>query len=154
MDVLQQVLGSFLWLWLALLIVFIVTEILTLGLTTIWFAGGAAVALILAGIGVRFPIQLIVFLIVSFVLLLAIRPLANSRFNGHRTATNVDSMVGREGVVSEEIDNLKAEGAVLVSGQEWTARSADPDVRIPKEAHIIVESVEGVKLIVRTMQDA
>ncbi len=137
------------WLWLILLIVFIITEILTLGLTTIWFACGAAVALILAGVGTSFPVQLIVFLIVSFVMLLAIRPLAGSRFNNRRTATNVDSMIGREGVVSEAINNLTAEGAAFVSGQEWSARSTDPDVVIPKDAHIVVESVEGVKLIVR-----
>ncbi len=149
MAVLHSIFSSFMWLWLVLLIVFIITEIMTLGLTTIWFACGAAVALILAGVGTSFPVQLILFLAVSFVMLLAIRPLAGNRFNGNRTATNVDSMIGREGVVSEPVDNLKATGAVWVSGQEWSARSAEPDVVIPKDAHVVVDSVEGVKLIVR-----
>lgn len=136
------------WFWTALIVIFLITEIATLGLTTIWFAGGAAAALILNAAGAGRWVQICFFLLISFVLLLLVRPIAKGRFNIQRTPTNVDSMIGKEGIVREDICNVEARGCVEVQGQEWSARSRDPDTEIPAGSRVIVNSIEGVKLIV------
>ncbi|MCI6432399.1 MAG: NfeD family protein [Oliverpabstia sp.] len=135
--------------WLAIVIVLLVIEIATLGLTTIWFAGGALVACIAALLHANIWVQIVLFLVISVLLLFFTRPLAIRYMNKDRTKTNVDSMVGKEAVVTEAIDNLKAQGVVQVNGLEWTARSEESQEVIPKGAIVEVGRVDGVKLIVR-----
>ena len=135
--------------WLAIVIVLLVIEIATLGLTTIWFAGGALVACVAALLHANIWVQIVLFLVVSVLLLFFTRPLAIRYMNKDRTKTNVDSMVGKEAVVTEAIDNLKAQGVVQVNGLEWTARSEESQEVIPKGAIVEVGRVDGVKLIVR-----
>ncbi len=135
--------------WLAIVIVLLVIEIATLGLTTIWFAGGALVACVAALLHANIWVQIVLFLVVSVLLLFFTRPLAIRYMNKDRMKTNVDSMVGKEAVVTESIDNLKAQGVVQVNGLEWTARSEESQEVIPKGAIVEVGRVEGVKLIVR-----
>lgn len=141
--------GEMLIFWLVLLIIAIVVEVLTMGLTTIWFAGGALVAILAAML--RFPIwlQIILFAGVSLALLFFTRPVAVKYFNRDRIKTNVESMVGRQAVVTGEIDNIQGIGQVTLGGQEWSARSTDEKVRIPVGSVVNVVSVSGVKLIVR-----
>lgn len=136
-------------LWFIVLIAAIVIEVATLGLTTIWFAGGALVALIAAACGLPVVVQILLFAAISLLLLVFTRPIAMKYFNRDRVRTNVESIVGRQGVVTEEIDNLQAKGHVTVGGQEWTARSVDDAVHIAKDAVVEVTAVSGVKLIVR-----
>ncbi len=136
--------------WLVLLILCIGIEVLTLGLTTIWFAGGALVAIFANLLHAPIFVQIILFFVVSLVLLFFTRPVAVRYFNKDRVKTNVESMVGRQAIVTEEIDNLKAAGQVTVNGQEWTARSRDEKVRIPVGAIVTVRAINGVKLIVET----
>ena len=69
-------------------------------------------------------------------------------FNGDRTKTNVESLIGRKGVVTGEIDNLKGCGQVTLNGMQWTARSAAADGRIPEGNVVTVQAIDGVKLIV------
>lgn len=140
--------------WLVLLILCIGIEVLTLGLTTIWFAGGALVAIFAALLYAPIFIQVILFFLVSILLLFFTRPIAVRYFNRDRVKTNVESMVGRQAIVTGEIDNLKATGQVTVSGQEWSARSIDDKVRIPAGAVVIVTAISGVKLIVRMQEQA
>ena len=135
--------------WLAIVIVLLVIEIATLGLTTIWFAGGALVACVAALLHANIWVQIVLFLVVSVLLLFFTRPLAIRYMNKDRMKTNVDSMVGKEAVVTESIDNLKAQGVVQVNGLEWTARSEESQEVRPKGAIVEVGRVEGVKLIVR-----
>ncbi|HBA47461.1 MAG TPA: NfeD family protein [Lachnospiraceae bacterium] len=134
--------------WLVLLILCIGIEVLTLGLTTIWFAGGALVSIFANLLYAPIFVQIILFFVVSLVLLFFTRPVAVKYFNKDRVKTNVESMVGRQAIVTEEIDNLKAAGQVTVNGQEWTARSWDEKVKIPVGAIVTVRAVGGVKLIV------
>lgn len=135
--------------WLVLLILCIVVEILTLGLTSIWFAGGALIAVLACLLQAPIFVQVILFFLVSLVLLFFTRPLAVKYFNRDRVRTNVESMVGRQAIVTGEIDNVQAAGQVTVSGQEWSARSTDDKVRIPAGAVVSVVAVSGVKLIVK-----
>ena len=134
--------------WLFAAAVLIVAEILTMGLTTIWFAGGAMAAAIAALL--RFPliVQIITFGVVSLVLLLITRPIALRYFNGRTVKTNVDSLIGQTCLVTQEIDNLRSVGQVMVKGQAWSAKSWKEDVVIPENSIVKVEKVSGVKLIV------
>ena len=134
--------------WLVLLILCIGIEVLTLGLTTIWFAGGALVAIFASLLYAPIFVQIILFFLVSLLMLFFTRPIAMRYFNKDRIKTNVESMVGRQAIVTGEIDNVKATGQVTVNGQEWTARSWDDRVKIPEGAVVTVRAINGVKLIV------
>lgn len=135
--------------WLVLLIVMIVIEVPTLGLTTIWFAGGALIAVLASLLGAPVWLQIILFFAVSLLLLFFTRPVAVKYFNRDRVKTNVESMVGRQAIVISEIDNIQGIGQVTVSGQEWSARSCDDKMRIPAGAVVDVVAINGVKLVVR-----
>lgn len=138
-----------LWIWVIIIAACIFAEIATLGLTTIWFAGGAGVALVVSIVGGGIWVQIIVFIIVSVVLMFLVRPYAKKRFNSKRTATNVDSILGQTGIVIDEINNLMSKGLVKIGGQEWTARSIDSGETIGPGEEVVVERIEGVKVIVR-----
>ena len=134
--------------WTVLVILLIAVEVLTMGLTTIWFAAGALAAAIAAACRAPLFIQIALFLIVSVAALVFTRPLAMRYFNGERTRTNVSSLVGQKGIVTGEIDNLKGIGQVTLNGMQWTARAAQKDLVIPEGSVVTVRSIEGVKLIV------
>lgn len=135
--------------WLILLIVLIVIEVPTMGLTTIWFAGGALIAVFASILGAPVWLQVILFFAVSLVLLFFTRPVAVRYFNKDRIKTNVESMVGRQAIVTSEIDNIQGIGQVTVGGQEWSARSWDNKVRITPGAVVAVVAINGVKLVVK-----
>ncbi|MCI6997911.1 MAG: NfeD family protein [Eubacterium sp.] len=134
--------------WLAVAIVLLIVEIITLGLTTIWFAGGALVACVAAALQADFLVQVILFLVVSVVLLFFTRPVAVRYMNKNRTKTNAESLMGKEAVVLQEINNLKASGQVQLNGIEWMARAENMEDVIEKGAIVYVKKIEGVKLIV------
>lgn len=134
--------------WLILLIGLIIIELMTMALTTVWFAGGALAAAVVAGVGGPLWLQVVVFLLVSLILLLFTRPVAVKYFNKDREKTNVESMIGKQAIVISEIDNIEGIGQVTVSGQEWSARSLDDGVKLPVGAVVYVRAVSGVKLIV------
>lgn len=135
--------------WLIAFIVLLVIEIFTMGLTTIWFAGGALAALLLAALGAGVLLQVVVFVIVSVVLLVVTRPIAMKFFNQEREKTNAESLIGKQALVLEEINTLHATGRVEVDGQEWSAKTEDPEQMIQKDQVVSIEGIQGVKLIVR-----
>ncbi|NBK92956.1 NfeD family protein [bacterium 1XD21-13] len=136
--------------WLILFIVLLVIEIITLGLTTIWFAGGALIAFVLAMLDVSPVLQWAVFCVVSLILLFATRPWAVRYFNNQKKEkTNVDSLIGKTAVVTSEIRNLEGKGEVFVNGLTWTARAEEDSLIIQEDTHVTVAAVQGVKLIVR-----
>ena len=125
-------------LWLVVLIVSIGVEVATLGLTSIWFAGGAVVWL-----------QILLFFAVSLLLLFFTRPIAVRYFNRDRVRTNVESMIGRQAIVTSEIDNLQGIGQVTVGGQEWSARTEADGMNLQPGTVVDIVAVNGVKLIVK-----
>lgn len=135
------------WYWLIILAVLLLIEIITLGLATIWFAAGAVAAYVASLFGAPLLLQIAFFFIVSFVLLFFTRPLAVRYFNKERVKTNINSIIGTEGLVTETIDNLNQKGCVSMDGKEWTARSEN-DQPIEKGTKVRALSVSGVKLIV------
>lgn len=140
--------------WLMILIALIIIEIITLGLSTIWFAGGALVAFIAAIAGAGTWLQIILFLVVSIVLLLFTRPVAVKYLNKNRVSTNVDSLIGKQAVVMENIRNLQGTGKVFLNGIEWTARTAMDEEEIDKDSIVNIVRVDGVKLIVERKGEA
>lgn len=134
--------------WLIAVAVFLVLEILTLGLTTIWFAGGAFIAFIAGQCQAPLWFQIVLFFAVSIVLLIFTRPVVEKHLNSSRAKTNIDSLVGKHGKVIEEIDNFNQTGRIMLNGMEWTARSAEPEKKIPAEARVEVKEVKGAHVVV------
>ena len=133
--------------WVVLMVVFLVVEAATAGLTCIWFAIGSLAALIAALFDAQLWLQIVWFLVISFVTLYFTRPLVKKYVNSRSQPTNADMVIGKEALVTEDIDNVEATGAVSVGGKVWTARSADGG-RIKSGAVVSVLRIEGVKLIV------
>ena len=136
-------------LWLVVLIVSIGVEVATLGLTSIWFAGGAVVAVIVAAFHGPVWLQILLFFAVSLLLLFFTRPIAVRYFNRDRVRTNVESMIGRQAIVTSEIDNLQGIGQVTAGGQEWSARTEADGMNLQPGTVVDIVAVNGVKLIVK-----
>ena len=135
-------------LWLILVVVFAVLEGVSVSLTSIWFAAGALAALFVSFAVSAIWVQALVFAVVSLAALLLIRPLAQRMMQPRgKVPTNADRILGREGVVTETVDNLAATGQVKVAGQVWTARSEN-DERIFAGEQVKVLRIDGVKLLV------
>jgi membrane protein implicated in regulation of membrane protease activity len=134
--------------WLIVLVVLVIIELLTMGLTTIWFAGGALVAAIASLFQTPLALQIILFLIVSAILLFFTRPLAVKYFNKDRVRTNAESLVGRQAIVISEIDNLQGIGQVNVGGMEWSAKTSVDGITLPVGTVTTVLAISGVKLVV------
>ena len=139
--------------WLILFVILLLIEIFTMGLTTIWFAGGAIVAFLSGVLGFGTVFQVVVFMVVSVLLLVITRPLAVKYFNQERQKTNAESLIGQQALVLEDIDTLQSVGKVEIRGQEWSAKTDEPDGRIAKNTVVVVEGIQGVKLIVRAREE-
>lgn len=137
--------------WLVAAAVFVVIEIMTMGLTTIWFAGGALVGAVMAAVSLPLWSQIIAFAVISVILLILTRPWALKYVNSRTIKTNVDSLIGQTGLVTQDIDNLNAKGQVKVRGQIWTARSISDEVKLHEGQKVSIESISGVKVIVKPM---
>lgn len=136
------------YVWLVLLILFVVVECLTVGLFSIWFAGGSLVAMFLAMAGAGIGWQVVAFLVVSGLLLIATRPFAKKYLMNKKVVTNYQSVIGEVAKVIETIDNYNQTGAVFADGKEWTARSTKDATVIEQGNLVKVAAVEGVKLMV------
>ena len=133
--------------WAVATVAFIILELATVGLASIWFALGALCALIAALLGAPVWLQVVWFVIVSVATLLLTRPLAKKYINSRATATNADRVIGHKAVVKERIDALAGTGAVLADGKMWSARTVDGSIAEPGDV-VTVQEIRGVKLIV------
>ena len=133
--------------WLGLVILFLIAEGATVSLVSLWFAAGAVVAMFAALLGAGIWLQTGLFLVVSGALLLMLRPIVRRYLVPKITPTNVDSLVGSTGLVTEAIDNVTASGQVKLGAMEWTARSTTGE-NIPHGTLIRVDRIEGVKVYV------
>lgn len=137
--------------WTILAIVFAVLEGVTLGLTTIWFAVGALAGMIAAMLGFGLQVQLVVFIISALLTFVFIRPLAKDVLKVGDTKTNVDSLIGKKGIVHVAIAPYKV-GQVKVNGQIWTAATEIDEMDVAVGVEIQVLRVDGVKLIVKPVE--
>ena len=134
-------------LWFILLVVFILVEASTVTMVSIWFVFGALAAMIVSLLGGQLWLQIAVFLVLSAVLLIALRPVARKFLTPRIVKTNVDSVIGTRGRVTAAIDNVEAKGQVKLGAMVWTARSTTGDP-IPEGALVKVDRIEGVKVFV------
>ncbi len=134
--------------WLALVILFVIVELISLGLTSIWFAAGALVAGIVAMVGGPFWLQVILFMVVSAVLLACTRGFAKRHLDNKIEKTNAEGLVGKSSVVIETIDNASSTGKIRIGDIEWTARAVNETQVIPKDSKVIIREIKGVKCMV------
>lgn len=134
-------------LWFALMVLFIFVEASTVTMVSMWFVAGALAALAVNFFGGQLWLQIVVFLVISAGLLLLLRPITRKWLTPKIVKTNVDSVIGMQGVVLEAIDNVSAAGRVKLGAMEWTARSSD-GTAIEKGTLVKVDRVEGVKVFV------
>ena len=135
--------------WLVAMVVFLVIEALVPGLVSLWFAVGALAAVLAAALNAPIWLQLVWFFVVSVAALWLTRPLVKKYVNSKVQPTNADAVIGRECLVTEDIDNIRATGRVKVGGMEWTARSEKDDVKFAAGDVVTAVAIEGVKLIVK-----
>ena len=152
LDSILAMLSPMATLWLTALLVFAVAEAITVNLVSIWFAGGALVALIATGLDAPVWLQVVLFLVVSGALLALVAPWARKASRVNKVATNADRHIGRTALVTEEINNLRETGAIRMDGVIWTARSESGDV-IPAGQTITVKRIAGVKAFVEPVQE-
>lgn len=141
------IVGNWPVIWVVVAIVFGIIEALTMGLTTIWFCGGAVVAALVAMVGAPLGVQFALFLIVSIVLLYFTRPIAQRKLNVAVERTNSDALIEQIGFVTETIEPFST-GQVKIQGKEWTAIAENREQVMEKDLKVIVRSIEGVKLVV------
>ena len=139
--------------WLILMVLCIVFEIATVGLVSIWFAGGALVACFLSMLNVHIVIQVVVFIVVSLLLLIVTKPMAKKWINKDRVKTNYEGIIGKVVRVTERVDNINETGTALINGQEWTARSKSDNITLEQGEVAQVVNISGVKLILEKYQD-
>lgn len=137
-----------LWFWLVLIVILVVIEAVTVQLMTIWFAVGAIAGLIASAFELEVWLQILIFVSVSAIALIATRPFVKRFTHTGKEPTNADRYIGKSAVVVEAIDNIHSKGAVTVGGLEWTARTADGST-VEKDEIVTVEAIEGAKLIVK-----
>jgi len=139
------------WIWVALVIIFAIIEIFTLGLTTVWFAIAAVIMVFLSFLKIPLTVQILIFLAISALLLIFTRPLAVKKFKIGREKTNVDSLVGKHALVVKTISEFER-GEAKINGQIWTARSED-STEITEGSKCEILRIEGVQLIVRKLTE-
>lgn len=138
---------SMVMIWLMIFVVFLVVEVVTVGLVSIWFCVGAVAAMVAATFYMSPMIQLTIFFAVSIFLLLGTKPFVKKVLNTKIVHTNADKVLNEKAIVTEEIDNKISTGAVKVEGKVWTARSSTEEV-IPVGKEVTILEIQGVKLIV------
>ncbi len=135
--------------WLIIAVVLVIIEAVTVSLVSIWFAVGAVAAMIPAYFETPVWAQVLVFLAVSAVCFACTKTFFKDVVKVKKQATNADSLVGQEGIVTAEINNLEGGGKVYISGLTWSARSENGE-KIENGAVVVVKKIEGVTLIVES----
>lgn len=134
--------------WLILMVVFLIVEaVCAIHLVSIWFAVGSLVATVAALLNASVWLQIVLFLVVSCVILALMWPFVKKFLNPGLQKTNLDSIIGSEGLVTADIDNVSAQGQVKLGAMEWTARSTTGKT-VPTGTRVRVDRIEGVKVFV------
>jgi membrane protein implicated in regulation of membrane protease activity len=139
--------------WLIIAILFIVVELSTVTLTSIWFAAGGVGALLVAMCGGGPMLQVVVFIVIAILLLFATRPWAKKFVNGKNVSTNADRVIGKEVRVAQRVSNFDQTGMAVVNGQEWTVRTEDDKIIIEQGELVRIIRISGVKLIVERVKE-
>lgn len=134
--------------WLVIAVVLGIFEAATVALVSIWFAVGAVAAMVPAYFNAPFWVQILVFILVSALCFVFTRPFFKKIIRVNKQPTNVDRLVGQEGVATDDIENIECRGKVFISGLTWSARSETGEL-IPQGAVVTVKKIEGATLVVK-----
>ncbi len=136
--------------WTLILVVSIVIEMMTIDLVSIWFSVGAVVALVCNLLGLNETGQIIIFIIVSLICIIASRPIVKKYFKGNIVRTNLDRVIGKHCLVTETI-TPDQKGEVKVMGNLWSATSLNNEV-ITAGQYAEVLSIEGAHVVVKKLE--
>ncbi|MCI8634739.1 MAG: NfeD family protein [Eubacterium sp.] len=139
--------------WLGIMILLLIIEAITVGLTTIWFAAGALVALIASMLGAGITVQALLFFAVSLILLFFTRPIAVRYINPQKIRTNYEDTIDKTVKITRCVNNKNSTGTAVLNGLEWTVRMQDDNIVLQEGALARVVAVEGVKLILVPEED-
>lgn len=138
------------YVWLAIGVFAVFVESMSPALVSIWFVPGALISMILAFVEIPLWIQTVVFFSVSALCLIFFRPIIEgSRRKNKDLKTNVDALIGKTGIITEDVDNIQGLGAVKVNGLIWSARSQSDSEKLCTDDLVEIVSISGVKLICR-----
>lgn len=141
------------WAWVVLALLFITAEIFTAGFFLICFGVGAAGAGVAAFFGVGLEWQVAIFVVLSALAVVLVRPLANRVSNPNTHLVGIDRVLGKEGIVLETIDPISGRGVVRINSERWSAESTE-NKPIVAGSPIVVVAVQGTHLKVRPLQPA
>ena len=141
------------YLWFALMVGFVIIEAACpFHLVSIWFAVGALAATVIGLLDGALWLQVTAFFVISVGLLIALWPLTKKFLKPRVTATNVDAVIGSEGYITAEVDNVAAVGQVKLGSMEWTARSTTGE-KLEAGRLVKVDRIEGVKAFVSPVEE-
>ena len=135
------------YVWLILAGVFAIGEVLTSGFLIFWLSLGSLIAMVVSFFTDNIIIQTTVFLISSVILILATKPLVKKFANTKTVKTNAEAIIGKKGLVTKDINSIRATGQVKIDGELWSAIGKD-DMDIKKGTEVEVDKIKGVKVIV------
>ncbi len=143
--------NNIMWFWLVVMIVCVIVEALTFALTTVWGAIAAFVMIFLSKTNMPFKWQLLIFLLLTIALVLTTRPFAVKKLKLGKNATNVNSMVGQEVLVTKKITKFEKGEVKAKNGVIWSAKNFDEnaETEIPENSVCTVEKVDGNTLSVQ-----
>ena len=145
--------NDWVFIWLAVIILTIIIEIITVGLTAIWLTGGGIAALVVCLLGGHWGLQLAVFFVVTFILIYFTRPWALKYIESRKTATNYEEVIGKTVRIIEDVDNVKETGKAIYNGMECTARAKVDTETFSMDEQARVVGVQGVKLILEKIAE-
>ena len=134
--------------WIVVFAAAVIFEIISLGLTSIWFCGGAIAAAIAGYFGINWYVQIILFIVVSTVILLICRPMVKNKLQATLSPTNIDRNIGKKVKVIETVDSFSETGKIKIGDVEWRAVSEDGRT-IAKDHFAEIVNIEGTKVILR-----
>lgn len=135
--------------WLIAAGVFFIAEMITVGFFVFWLAIGALLAMLTSFITDSIVIQIAVFIISSSILLFFTKPLVNKWINKEKTVkTNAYSIIGKQAIVTEDINPQKGLGQVTIEGEIWSAKTVQEE-KIKKGQEVEITDIQGVKAIVK-----
>jgi len=134
--------------WLAIIIILTAIELLSVNLTTIWFVASVIVALVISFLTDNYLIQFGVFVLLGVILVITTKPILVKKLKSKKEATNLDRVIGMEGIVTEKITK-RENGEVKVDGKKWTA-CADKAIKVGETVKVL--EINGVKLKVEKVE--
>ena len=134
--------------WLIIAGVCLIGEIMTTGFLVFWLSIGALLSMIVSFFTDNVIIQTAVFVISSAILIFATKPFVKKFAKTKDVKTNAYSIIGKNGIVTTDIDSINSKGQVKVDGETWSAVGKD-DIDIQKGTEIEVLEIKGVKAIVK-----